>query len=119
MDKALGQKVVGLRQKIVANFRLENWEEVGLLTGHSETIDNHPRLLRSLNWGDEDYSGNVLGVLRSVAEDDPKAFHTIEDYVDQHFPGESEYVSAKPAKRRITFAPSVFTVPEMPLEPTL
>ena len=119
MDKALGQRIVGLRQRVVANFRAENWREVGLLTGHSETIDSYPRLLRSLNWGDEDYSGNVLGVLRTIAEDDPKAFRTIEEYMDEHFPGESEYVSAKPAERRITFAPNVFSVPEMSLEPDL
>lgn len=116
MDKDLGQRIIELRNKIVANFSSENWEEVGLLTGQSKTIDNHPRLLRSLNWGDEDYSGNVLSVLRSIAEDNLNAFNMIEEYVNKRFPGESEYVSAKPAERRITFAPNVFSVPEMSLE---
>jgi hypothetical protein len=116
MDQTLGKKIIALRQRVVANFDASNWEEVGLLTGHSSTIDNYPRLLRSLNWGDEDYGGNVLGVLRQIAEKDPKAFRTFEQYVDERFPGESEYVSAKPAERRITFAPNVFAVPDLPLE---
>ena len=119
MDQALGKKIIALRQRVVANFDASNWEEVGLLTGHSSTIDSYPRLLRSLNWGDEDYAGNVLGVLRRIAEKDPKAFRTFEQYVDERFPGESEYVSAKPAERRITFAPNVFSVPDLSLEADL
>ena len=97
MDKELGKQIIALRQSIVANFNAGHWEEVGLLSGHSETIDNHPRLLRSLSWGDEDYAGNVLAVLRQIAEEDPKAFHVIEQFVQQKFPGDSEYISAKPA----------------------
>jgi AbiJ N-terminal domain 5 len=116
VDQALGKKIIALRQRVVANFDAGNWEEVGLLTGHSRTIDTYPRLLRSLNWGDEDYGGNVLGVLRRIAESDPNAFRIIEQYVDERFPGEAEYVSAKPAQRRITFAPNVFTVPDVSLE---
>jgi hypothetical protein len=108
-----------MRQRVVAGFDASNWEEVGLLTGHSETITKYPRLLRSLSWGDEDYSGNVLGVLRRIAEADPKAFRIIEQYVDEHFPGESEYISAKPAERRITFAPNVFAVPDFSVEADL
>lgn len=77
------------------------------------------RALRSLSWGDEGYAGNVLGVLRQIAEADPEAFQVIEQFVHQKHPGESEYVSAKPAERRITFAPNVFSVPEMSLEPDL
>jgi len=119
MEKELGEKIIALRQSIVANFNAGDWEEVGLLSGHSDMIDNHPRLLRSLSWGDEDYAGNVLAVLRRIAEEDVKAFHVIEQFVQQKFPGDSEYLSAKPAARRITFAPSVFSVPEMSLESDL
>lgn len=119
MDLDIGKRVIALRQRVVAGFDAGNWEEVGLLTGLSETINSYPRLLRSLNWGDEDYSGNVLGVLHQIARAHPAAFRTIEKYVDERFPGESEYVSAKPAERRITFAPNVFAVPEFSLEADL
>lgn len=69
--------------------------------------------------GDEDYAGNVLGVLRQIAEIDPKAFRTIEEYVDERWPGASEYISAKPAERRITFSPNVFSVPDFTQEADL
>jgi hypothetical protein len=117
MDQVLGRRVVSLGQRIVANFDRGNWEEVGLLIGHSDIINSHERLLRSLDWGDTDYSGNVLNVLRRIADYDPSGFREFERYVDQKFPDRTEeYVSAKPADRRITFAPSVFAVPEASVE---
>src|SRR6476659_7101714 len=108
MDPALGKRIIALRQRVVANFDAGTWEEIGLLTGLSELINASPRLLRSLHWGDEDYAGNVLGVLHTIAAADIMAFRTIEQFVNEHFPGNSEYVSAKPSERRITFAPNVF-----------
>lgn len=111
MDKALGNRLIALRARIVDKFHAGNWEELGLLTEASHTIDGHPRLLRSLSWGDEDYAENVLSVLRKMVGHDPRVLPIIESYVDEHFPGESIYISAKPAERRITFAPYVFDVP--------
>jgi hypothetical protein len=112
LDVALGQRLIHLRERIVANFDHGNWEEIGLLTGCSDIIDNHPRLLRSLSWGDEDYAGNVLTVLRHIAEYQPQALPIIDSYLDDKFPAEAIYISAKPAQRKITFAPNVFQVPE-------
>ncbi len=112
MDDATIKKLFTVRDRIVANFNAGNWQEIGLLTGFSEEIDKYPRLLRSLDFGDPDYDGNVLGVLRQINEQDPVALDRIETYLDERFPGEGEYVSAKPAERKITFAPNVFTVPE-------
>jgi hypothetical protein len=112
MDVALCERIIALRGRIVASFDAGNWEEVGLLSGHPEDIDRHPRLLRSLAWNDEDYAGNVLSVLKTIASKNLNAFQLIEAYVDQRFPGEAHYISAKPADRKITFAPNVFTVPD-------
>lgn len=119
MSLPLAKKIIALKQRIEANFNAGHWDEVGLLTGESDTIEHYPRLLRSLQWGDEDYAANVLGVLRLLAEKKPKAFSIIEQYVDEHFPGDSKYISAKPMERRITFAPHVFSVPDMPVEDDL
>lgn len=116
MDTALGNRLIELRARIVDGFDAGNWEELGLLTGASELINRHPRLLRSLSWGDEDYAGNVLTVLRRIVEQDPRTLTIIEAYLDKQFPGESTYVSAKPSERRITFAPYVFQVPDTYVE---
>lgn len=112
MDTTLGNRLIELRARIVAGFDAGNWEEIGLLAGATDTITGHSRLLRSLSWGDEDYAGNVLTVLRRIVERDPRTLPIIEAYLDEHFPAESTYVSAKPSERRITFAPYVFQVPE-------
>jgi hypothetical protein len=45
-------------------------------------------------------------------ERDPRTLPIIEAYLDDKFPEESTYVSAKPAERRITFAPYVFQTPD-------
>lgn len=107
-----GQRILALRETVVAHFDANDWEEVGLLTGHSDTIQRHPRLLRSLGWGDEDYAGNALAMIRSIAEKDPKALEVFEKHTYAKYPGETHYVSAKPSERKITFAPSVFQLPE-------
>lgn len=112
MDAALGNRLIELRARIVDGFDAGNWEELGLLTGAMELITRHPRLLRSLSWGDEDYAGNVLTSLRRIVEQDPRTLPIIEAYLDKNFPTDSTYVSAKPSERRITFAPYVFHIPD-------
>jgi len=42
------------------------WRELGLLTDTTSLIDNHPRLLRSLHFGDDDYDGHVLAMVGDV-----------------------------------------------------
>jgi hypothetical protein len=42
------------------------WRELGLLTDTTDLIDNHPRLLRSLHFGDDDYDGHVLAMVGDV-----------------------------------------------------
>jgi hypothetical protein len=108
----LGQRILALRETVVANFDASDWDEVGLLTGFSDPIHQHPRLLRSLHWGDEDYAGNALAMIRQTAEHEPKAFEAFESHVYRKYPGETHFVSAKPAERKITFAPNVFQVPD-------
>jgi hypothetical protein len=119
MDIEQGKYILDLRSRIVSNFDLTNWEEVGLLTGLSDFISNHPRLLRSLGWGDEDYSGNVLSVLKIISQNNSNALSTIERYIDEKFPVATNYISSKPSPKKITFAPNVFQIPEMNIESDL
>jgi hypothetical protein len=112
IDVALGNRLIALRKRIAADFTAENWEELGLLTAGTRFIDGHDRLLRSLSWGDEDYAGNVLTVLRQIVQNNPATLPVIESYLDTHFAGDTHFVSAKPSERKITFAPNVFQVPD-------
>lgn len=116
MDLELGQRILKIREKIVSNFTHENWEEIGLLTGFSDLIKNHKRLLRSLSWGDEDYSGNVLNVVSGIASQNEATLNVFESYLNEKFEEETHYISAKPSEIKITFAPSVFEIPNTPVE---
>lgn len=54
------QQILALAKAIQATFSSSEWTEVGYLTATDQYIDGHPRLLRSLSWGDDDYKEHVL-----------------------------------------------------------
>ncbi len=58
--------LLAVKRAIEANFTEDNWIELGLLTGCDDFVSKHPRLLRSLSWGDPDYPGCILGVLKNM-----------------------------------------------------
>lgn len=116
MDLEQGQRILQIRERIVSNFTAENWQEIGLLTGFSDLINGHQRLLRSLSWGDEDYSGNVLSILTGISSQNESALDVFDMYIDERFDSETHYISAKPAETKITFSPSVFEIPNTPIE---
>jgi hypothetical protein len=115
MAPELGQKLLGLKNRIVASFDAASWQDLAELTGQADIILGHPRLLRSLHWQDDDYEGHVLPILRSLVEANPSLLKVIEEYVDSKTGPSDMYISAKPSERRITFAPNVFQVPEVEL----
>jgi hypothetical protein len=51
---------------LIATADYGTWNELALLTDTQQRIDNHPRLLRSMRFGDDDYEGHVLDVVPIV-----------------------------------------------------
>lgn len=51
---------------LIATFDRGKWLELGLITGTTESIQGHSRLLRSLTFGDDDYDGCVLAMVPVV-----------------------------------------------------
>lgn len=99
VDYGRGERILALRENVVAEFNAGDWEEVGLLMGFSDLISNDPLLLRSLSWGDESYAGNALTIIMRIAEQDENAFEIFERHVAEKYPDESQFVSAKPSER--------------------
>lgn len=60
--------ILALAECIEAEFTQGEWRKLGHLTGTSSIIENHSRLLRSLDWHDSDYSGCVMDVLPRILE---------------------------------------------------
>jgi len=117
----LNRRLLKLKQVISTKFNVSHWQELGLLTNCGDQVENHPRLFRSMRFGDDDYEGCAISVLRTMVDAAPNNLGEIEKYVSEQFPEEvdGEYVSSEPAARKIAFAPNVFQVPECPRESDL
>ncbi len=104
---------LALKDRISAHFTSSHWHDIALLTDSVDLILNHPRLLRSLSFGDEDYESNVTQVLLKIIRNNEQNLRKIEEYVNEKFEDEGTFISTKPSKKRITFAPSVFAIPDL------
>jgi hypothetical protein len=119
-EKPSGKQLVALKNQIVAGFSDSNWRELGALTETLDMIQGHSRLLRSLSWGDEDYDGHVLTVLKDMIDADPQNHAIIRDYVSRHCPESGEFISSHDEdQRKITFSPTAFNIPDKNPNPDL
>lgn len=114
-------QLLSIKERIVQNFSKENWLELGVLTGAIDAINGHDRLLRSLSWGDTDYSGHALDMLLLMNRRSPNNLDIIKSYLNRAFPADGEHISSGEdvLERRVYFTPSVFTLPERPVDPNL
>jgi hypothetical protein len=114
------QRVIDLKDVVIARFTQENWRELALLTGLNQQVSSHPRLLRSLSFGDDDYAGCALGMLLLMIDADERNLRTIEHYVGDKFDFGGISASSTPAKgKRIYFTPTAFEVPASDPDPNL
>lgn len=74
------QKVLIISRAVQATFSSSEWTEIGYLTGTDEWIDRHPRLLRSLHWGDEDYKGHVMDAVAHILDKDQENLRRLIEY---------------------------------------
>jgi hypothetical protein len=58
--------ILAVAKAINAKFDRGKWLELALLTNSTDAVQGHRRLLRSLDWGDEDYFGNVIEVVPRI-----------------------------------------------------
>ena len=75
-----GQKILVFARAVQSTFSSSEWTEIGYLTETDDWIDRHPRLLRSLQWGDEDYKGHVLDAVRHILEKNAENLAKLVEY---------------------------------------
>lgn len=120
IDKEIGYKIIELKDKIVSNFTTSNWQELGMLVGLSHIISNHKRLLRSFNFGDDDYEGSIIEVLQTMEIEESGVLDKVEAYINKKFPNTNVVnISSKPQVKSIVFTPSVFKIPEESVDENL
>ena len=115
-----GRRVVELKRFVAERFTVDNWLELGALTNTLDAVRNHGRLLRGLQWGNDDYESAVFQVLLTIVERDPANLKRIEEYVVGGIDGGGESASSSNGNgRRIYVTPSVFDVPDVSPDPNL
>lgn len=102
-------------------FTADDWRTVGRLTGCSDIIVGHSRLLRALSWGDPDVPDNAVEVLNRIVALDPDNLDIVENYIaDPEGATTVKMVSTVKGKGPvITFRPGVFEVPSGDVDPSL
>ncbi|GAB4015600.1 hypothetical protein [Spirosoma koreense] len=119
-------RLFALHEFIRDYFTKSDWIKLAYLTDNLELIEDHPRLLRSLDFKDDDYEGNSLQVLSKLINESNSNLYEIERFVEakkaaleqgvQEAPEFVSTVQAVAPERVITFAPDVFRIPNKPVE---
>jgi hypothetical protein len=104
-------RVLLIKTAIKKYFKESDWVNLSILTSSSDVILDHPRLFRSLRFGDKDYDQNILSVIQELGKKDDNNIIILEEYLRQHYEVASLYVSYLPKTAVITFSPNVFNVP--------
>ncbi|GAB4002041.1 hypothetical protein GCM10028807_59770 [Spirosoma daeguense] len=122
-------RLFALHEFIRTQFTKSDWLKVGHLTDSLELIEDHPRLLRSLDFKDDDYEGNSLQVLSKLINESASNLYELERFVEvkkltlnQRSFGNPEFISTvqtHPPERVITFAPNVFRIPDKSVDTNL
>lgn len=124
-NKQRTARLFALHEFIQDHFTKSDWIKIAYLTDSIELIEDHPRLLRSLDFKDDDYEGNSLQVLSKLMAESNSNLYEIERFVEQKKAQLSrpvrevtEFVSTVQTtlpERVITFAPDVFRIPDKPV----
>jgi AbiJ N-terminal domain 5/Abortive infection C-terminus len=84
--------IVAMKRAVEETFDASKWTELGLLTNSADVLSNHPRLYRSLSFGDDDYGACVLDVLPAVLgpnfeyEQDVATFVGLDEWLKENDP---------------------------------
>ena len=99
MDALQRKKVSVISRYAAENFSESDWLSLGHITGELASIQGHPRLLRAMSYGDDDYPSATAEVLNSIFE---KSDSAIDDVID-HFDIDLWYQQKYPDKHERVF----------------
>jgi hypothetical protein len=109
------KRLIELKALAVEHFDAGDWSDLGLLTGCVHEVQDHPRLLRSLSFNDPDYSTCATQMFMTMTRKDAKNFKIIEDFVTDKSGG-GLTISTTDGGKRVYFTPSIFAVPDEPVD---
>ncbi len=93
------KKVAVILKYVIESFSESDWLALGQVTGKLKIITDHPRLMRSLSFGDDDYHFCAAEVLENIFSEDNSL---IQEAID-HFDIDLWYQQKEPAKYQKIF----------------
>lgn len=96
------RKISIITKYIIENFSASDWLLLGQLTGKTNLITGHPRLLRAMSFGDDDYefcASQILDQIFTTTKDE----HFIEETID-HFDIDLWYQQKHPERYHRIFS---------------
>ena len=103
MNSLERKKIAVISKYVLESFAESDWLALGQVTGKLKTISDHPRLFRSLSFGDDDYAHCATEVLDALFAN---ASSLIPEVID-HFDIDLWYQQKEPEKYQRIFLPSV------------
>ena len=123
MEKELNNKqsisvkeLINLKNNVIENFSESDWIELGALTNKLDEVEKHPRLLRSLRFGDDDYEGLVLVFLKKMIDAAPENYRVVKSYITGEDDNSIYISSSGNRERTIVFSPNIFSIPDETVE---
>jgi len=119
-SKLSGLQLIQLKNAVVEDFDASNWRELGALTNTLDQVESHPRLLRSLSFGDDDYDGLALTFLRRMIGNNDENLAVVQDYIAKKCANSGDNISSEENEgRKIIFSPSIFQIPNESVDANL
>lgn len=82
MNSSERKKVAVITKYAQELFTEADWYALGQLTGQLDLISNHPRLFRSMSFGDDDYDYCAAEILNSIFTKDSELIDEVTDHFD-------------------------------------
>ncbi|MEE9337841.1 MAG: TIR domain-containing protein [Methylococcaceae bacterium] len=102
------KKITVIHKYAVESFTEGDWYTLGQLTGKLSDIQEHPRLFRSMSFGDDDYDFSVAEVINSICEENSEYI----DLIIDHFDMDLWYEQKDPKKYKKIFESSIRVSPD-------
>lgn len=93
------KKIAVIAKYVTESFSESDWYSLGQITGNLKIITEHPRLLRSWSFGDDDYESSAVQVIDEIFKLDSS---TIDEVID-HFDIDLWYSNKEPEKHKRIF----------------
>jgi len=104
-DSAINAQIITLASR---KFVKEDWAALSAILDADEIINGHPRLLRSLSFGDEDYPSCAASVMAKLLKMNEASRETIIGYVGNNYPNECKGPMDNALSGTISVKPKVF-----------